>query len=404
MMKISKTKFLSYLTYLNIFLLISTFYSVYEPIVYVVSIVLISLTIAFGRFKIIGNNSVILILLIFSVLLSLLLSIDFKQSLIPSIYLCYLFFIAIVMAENIQNIVLLERFIFYTILGFLIFNFRNFFADFSDIRFSGVTGQPNALGLVAGTGVAITILYLYICNNIGYFQKIITFSVLFSGMYLVLISGSRGAFISLIVAIIYLSLKNFIKNIKFILIICMAGIIAYNVFYETINQSPIYNRLLALPSAVGFNLPSANVERDYEAAADDTRLNIADQAIEGFLAHPIWGNGISTFSHYSDFVYTHNSYLEIFYSLGIIGGFLYVLFLFKFLFIKITYEKSDLLIKKLVKGKNFIIIYFIIAGFSIPNFQNKSQIAIYTILLIMVVLIKKKFYFSNDYTYNKNLN
>lgn len=387
-MKINKNNTVNNIACLSIFILISTLYSSLDILAYIAFFLLFSVILATGKFKSINRIEVIFSALILSTMFSLIGSIDLSLSLVPSIYFLFIIIFSLTLGKSAVCIVDFEKILFFSVLGFIVLNLRSLFGDFTNVRFSGVAGQPNALGLISGTGFVISVAYLYLFAQSRRLSKPMAVLAISTSLFLIVSSGSRGAIISILVALLYLFLKNVRNNFKAIVSISVLLTTILVVFYDKIIELPLYSRLLAVPSALGLNLGGNNIEAEFANATDDTRIDIASTAFGAFLSSPIFGNGINTFSYFSEFVYTHNSYLEILFSQGLFGIIFYGSFLLYSLMDRSKNEK--VFFKKLVRSKKFVIIYFIFAGFSIPNFQNKSQIVVYSFILISILVSLQK--------------
>jgi|26BtaG_2_1085354.scaffolds.fasta_scaffold03053_6 O-antigen ligase len=387
-MKINKNNTVNNIACLSIFILISTLYSSLDILAYIAFFLLFSVILATGKFKSINRIEVIFSALILSTMFSLIGSIDLSLSLVPSIYFLFIIIFSLTLGKSAVCIVDFEKILFFSVLGFIVLNLRSLFGDFTNVRFSGVAGQPNALGLISGTGFVISVAYLYLFAQSRRLSKPMAVLAISTSLFLIISSGSRGAIISILVALLYLFLKNVRNNFKAIVSISVLLTTILVVFYDKIIELPLYSRLLAVPSALGLNLGGNNIEAEFANATDDTRIDIASTAFGAFLSSPIFGNGINTFSYFSEFVYTHNSYLEILFSQGLFGIILYGSFILYSLMDRSKNEK--VFFKKLVRSKKFVIIYFIFAGFSIPNFQNKSQIVVYSFILISILVSLQK--------------
>lgn len=384
-MKINKNDINNNIACLSVFILISTLYSGLDAIAYGAFTLLFLTLILLGSITSMTRAEVVFSLLILSTIFSLLTSIDFELSLLPSVYFLFVLLASVAISKSVNSLHSFEKLLFASLLGFIIFNLRNFSEDFSSLRFSGVVGQPNGLGLISGTGFTISTIYMYLFPKSRKIYKLVSLIVILTSFFLVISSGSRGALVSILIPLMYLFIKSIKNNFKTIIVLSISLFFVLNIFHDKLIQLPIYNRLLALPMALGWNIVNNNIDAEFATAADDTRVNLANIAFEAFLDKPIFGNGANTFSYFSEYVYTHNTYLEIIFSQGLVGTLAYTGFLIIILIKKPKYKNQ--LSVRMNKSKNFVLIYFILAGFSLPNFQNKSQIIIYSFLLITISLI-----------------
>lgn len=386
-MKIIKNNLIINLACLSLFVLISTLYSKFDIAAYVCFLFLITTMFFLGKLKVFNKIEFLYLLLVFCTILSLLNSIDIRVSLVPSVYFIFIIIFTLALSKSVMKYSDFEKLLFYGLLGFVVISIRSFSEDFSSIRFSGIAGQPNALGLISGTGFIISFAYIHLFSGLRKFSILVSIFVLIASFFLVLASGSRGALISIVVPMIYIFLNNIRRNFKIIFMLTVILISTFITFYDKITNLAIYSRMLLLPAAIGLDFSNEYTSSEFSSAEDDTRLSIADIAFNAFLEHPLLGNGINTFSYYSDFVYTHNTYLEILFSQGLLGILLFSFFIYSVLTTKPNYNTCYLL--KINKVKNFSLFYFIMAGFSIPNYQNKSQIIIYTLIIISTSFLYK---------------
>lgn len=395
-MRITKSKLLIILASINAFILTSTLYSSIDFVVYITFAIHFSILIFIGEFNKLRKTEFNFSLFLICILLSLVGSIDLSASLTPSFYIFYIMMFSLVLSKSITNIVDVERFLYFAMLGLIVFNLRNFlFSQDSQYRFEGVAGQSNALGLISGTGLMLGIAYLALFNSkYTSYTKITSITLILTSLILVILSGSRGAIVSVLLASIYFLARNFKYNFKIVVSLIVSLLMIIVFYWNKIIQLPIYSRILAIPSALGLENYGPEIDRKYKSAGDDIRLDIAESALEGFYDRPVFGNGLNTFNYYSDFNYTHSTHLEILFTLGLFGTvYFYILLLSAF---RATNNTKSYYYTKLTTTKDTIIVYFILAGISIPNYQNKSQVIIYAFLIISVNLISKNnlYYYS----------
>ena len=383
---------LYYFSLFSLFFLISSVYSAINIIFFPVVIFLFVL-ICVSSIKIRFNIPLVfyiyfILLLYFSLSWTMSLSNSLIQTVFISlIYLSILTFYFI-LSNEISKV---EKFIFIIVLGSIVVNFRNlllFFNDFSGLRFGGVTEQPNALALMSSTFLVLSILYLYLYKP-SPIKKILVFISLLLSAFFLIKSGSRGGVISsfLFVFMLYFSF-NKILNLKFISFLFLTiFLISYNFNY--ILEQPFFQRILLLPQALGldfFNyVPTTN---EYRFAADDTRVVLADIAINKYLENPLTGYGINSFGYFSEYNYTHNNFLEILFSLGFLGIFIFYFPLLMIFFHTFFIKENS--VKAYIKVLRALIIYYLISGMSIPNFQSKIQLFIIVLILCFYGIIFNK--------------
>lgn len=295
------------------------------------------------------------------------------------LYLTVFFLVALI-AGRLLNI---KVFLWFCILGFLVVNVRNILSPAEEIyRLGGVAGQPNTLGLISSAGAILSFFYFSLfsrqCSRI---EKVILVCTFTLSIYFLVRSGSRGAFISLVVPIILYSLRfKYLLRPRHLVFILSAVVLAA-AFIIKFSDAPLLSRLLLLPNALGIDLATgASVGQDYKNSADSSRVWIAELALTKFMDRPILGHGVGSFGYMSEFSYTHNAYLEMIFTLGIVGmllfyGPLVYMFLYSFSSRVVATDKD------MAVALRCLIVYFILAGLSIPNYQNKTQI--YILVLIV---------------------
>ncbi len=246
------------------------------------------------------------------------------------------------------------------------------------VRFGGIAEQSNALALLSSTFCVISVTYLYMYED-GFFKRNIVYLSLFISLFFLVISGSRGGVISFTVFLIILYFSKFSNflNLKFLAITSLLFLILiFNFSY--ISQLPFFQRLLLLPQALGFEFFDYEYDAALRMAADDTRINLADITFDKFFENPLLGYGIYSFGYFSEFSYTHNNFLEIIFSLGVLGVFLFY-FPFFYILLKTFLIKDDFL-SKYVMILRALIVYYLISGMSLPNFSSKIQLFVVVII------------------------
>lgn len=328
---------------------------------------------------------------IFMLLLSLFWTVNFNNSFIHTIFVC-LICVTIILFYFIINDSLekIEKFIYTIVIASILVNFRNFYFLVNDginLRFGGVADHPNGLALMSSTFAVINIVYLLLYKVSLNKKIIILFSLLLS-LFFLIISGSRGSIISFVI-FVFLACFSFsrIMNFKFILISILT------IFFTILNisyiiEQPFVQRIILLPQALGIDVfEYTPISNEYRFAAEDSRIVLANIAITKFLENPLTGYGINSFRYFSEYNYTHNNFLEILFSLGFFGVILFYLPLVIIFLHTFTLKNSS--IDKYIKVLRALIVYYIISGMSIPNFQSKVQLFIVVLILCFYSFIIK---------------
>src|SRR5699024_4707649 len=172
--------------------------------------------------------------------------------------------------------------------------------------------NPNTLGLIMVIGI-FCVFY-----NMQTSRKVVTFFLiflLFAFSYVIILSGSRKAFLSaVIIIILWLILKlktllvsrreNVIKGIVTLVLTFIIGIFLFNKF---VVDTLLFERLANLFDS-----------------GDNTRIEMYKESWLLFKDNPLLGVGMENFREVSSFNrYSHSTYAEMIASTGIIGVILY---------------------------------------------------------------------------------
>lgn len=195
--------------------------------------------------------------------------------------------------------------------NFITKDFYNSWFQRATVEFMGVHRDPNYVGAFIAP-LPIIIVYLSSISQIKH-KWVSVLSVVFTVVALVF-DGSRGALLS---ACIPLFLYYFfqIKSVKRKLYITIAGlIIIVGGCYIAIDY-----------------LPVQTIERLLFMQSGDTRSNLWVAALTGFTENPLIGKGLNSSTVYANAIagnHSHNMYIDILSTSGIIGFLLYSLLLF----------------------------------------------------------------------------
>lgn len=381
------------LIFLSLFLIVSTMYSPIDSIYFLC--ILIGALIFFNKSCKSFFDIPSLFYLYFSIWIlgSLIWTFSFSNSLKGTIFLFVsyvgvVFFYSIVKGDEFS----LRRILYFLTVGSLIVNLRNIYYYFvnndGSLRFSGIAEQPNSLGLLSSTLSIIILIYIKIYSKeFNYREKIIVYLSIFLCLIFLLLSGSRGSLLSVLIPCLYMYI-NYKKlfNIKYSLYLVFLSSIFY-IFWEEIYKLTFFQRILLLPQALGVNIFSnLDVSEEFSAASDDSRLDIFNLVVSAFQQSPFFGHGVGSFKYFSDYVYAHNSFLEILFSMGVVGVFLYYFPLFFIFYKSYLFRKN-----KYTESIKALFLFLIISGISIPSFQSKAHfLALFLYLSLYGILCNFK--------------
>ena len=192
-------------------------------------------------------------------------------------------------------------------------------------RIGGLLGDANQVGITLAFAATVAMYVLKTEAKIIYILPIILQG------YAILFTGSRTAFVLLLLAIvcnICISAYQYHWKIRYILLaaIIMAGII-YGIFYAVMNMEILYDILgIRIESFIAIMQGETT---SYQETSTQFRLIYMRRAFEWFLQSPLWGNGIGAFASYNDsfidgrYCFSHCDYTELLSALGLPGFILF---------------------------------------------------------------------------------
>ena len=231
--------------------------------------------------------------------------------------------------KNIDDFKKILRAFFYATLVLLVFVIVN--VDVSEIESSRLASSedpedalwnPNYLGLYFSLGCYAGFFSIFREKTFGAVHKIFYIVCVLCMITLILLSGSRGALLSLMIPLIVKNMYGGTNYIKKIFIVCV--ILA--LFYVLIMYVPILYNNIGVRVEEMFTILNGGDNSD----GDDSRKILILSGLMWFLEAPIIGIGINNFRVLSDqrlwyatAFYAHNNYVELMVDIGIIGTLLY---------------------------------------------------------------------------------
>lgn len=173
--------------------------------------------------------------------------------------------------------------------------------------------------------------------------------------FVIMLTGSRKAFLMLLIGVALLFYLNKVKTIsKKVLSIPIVIVILVLGFYLAINVPFLYEILGHRVESMISLLTSSESGLDYSSKI---RSEMIETGKALFVDRPFMGYGIGSYSKLSGFgVYSHNNYIELLVGLGIIGTVLYY----------------------------SIIIYIIIKLFKVRNLIDGNPLLVILLLLMVI--------------------
>lgn len=315
---------------------------------------------------------------------------DVAESRWITLFICFIFEIALYNymfhKQNFRSIAILivKGFGISLAIGIII-NFNSLLAGLRGLDSSGVIiagipiGQVNSVGIawVAGIGLVFSAVY-YSTKN----KRLLYF---YSGLFSVaiLLSGTRKAIGFIFVA--YFVTKLMRENdrneiLKILKNLFKAGIMAL-FFLLLVLKVPFFYDL------IGNRLESIFIYLNTGEGADDsfiTRINLANIAWDAIKQKPYFGWGLDNFKYvfYQEKYYTHNNFLEIAVSTGVVGFFLFYI-KYVYLFISMLKKRKTSIgdDKKISTALIIIFIAFVILEYWQVTYFSRKSLIIYVFIL-----------------------
>lgn len=234
---------------------------------------------------------------------------------------CFLVGVALISYTETKNEIL-NVFRYMIVSGLLLIIKIFITTPISDILARNMTGDfnPNTVGIKIAINLLIIFWFIKEKIHISSFYKLI--SVVF--IVMTVLTGSKKAIFVLaigIVLILFVYANNPLKVLKVLIVVCVGIGIGYwllmnnNFLYQTVGK-----RIEGMFNAYKYGSV-------YGDASTFERMNLIAEAMEAWRDQPWIGYGINTFSYISSLgMYTHNNYVELLFSLGIIGISIYYSF------------------------------------------------------------------------------
>nr|WP_290444294.1 O-antigen ligase family protein [Acinetobacter lwoffii] len=235
-------------------------------------------------------------------------------------------------------------------------------------RFRLESINPISLGHI---GVILSTLSIYLFKPSKYsLLSLINILSFILGVYLTILSNSRGPLIALCFILIFILTRKYRKF--FIVLPIFLFLLSFFLFYlysfiSTNYEIYTFDRFLSIGNSVN-NL-------------DDERFYLYKSAFNGFLNYPLFGYGLED---YKSGYYPHNYYIEAFMSTGFFGGVSFLLVSF-YLFFKSLFFEYKYLWVSIFYIDNFISGMFSGAIYSSANFWVSLA------LVFSLILYSKRF-------------
>ena len=311
----------------------------------------------------------------------------YKNNMIQIVAICLLLPTIIKSKEDFLKV--LKLLLFSLVYTSILIILRTPISDWGTGRIGTVVGMnPNFLGFRLAIGAMIALFFTYKNrkenNRIGIIKYLILFIII---SILVLFSGSKRALIILGVGFTCMELFNSKGRkliFKVITILCIGITVALSMFYNNKLYTTIGKRVEKFVWTI-VKGDAVNISDKDTSLVE--RTFYVDEAIKLFVENPILGCGGNNFRtkmreiSYKHVSYSHNNFVELLSTLGIIGFLIYYAFVVKTiikLFIN-TNKAGDELIATLL----FILMILI----SISDFATVSYVDEFNIIILCLASI-----------------
>ena len=193
--------------------------------------------------------------------------------------------------------------------------------NYTNVRSTGMFNNPNQLGYY---GVVLVSFSLFLRKDRFRLPELIALA---TGIWCVVASLSKGAFLSLMIQLIMCSIllderRNTKAILRRILLILVMGTVVYVFFFTDLVPFPAFERLLRMRTRI---LNMSN-ERDTDLGTGRGYARIAEMG-----AHFLWGMGEGNFGRFETMqgAEVHSTYASMMVCYGLIGISLLIFFLMK---------------------------------------------------------------------------
>lgn len=181
-------------------------------------------------------------------------------------------------------------------------------------RAEGFMPDPNRFGMAMASVASICIGLFYSSNKIWWL--LLTVILLITS----LTSGSRGALLGIIIATVTGALLLSKKQLKKTVVYLLAGSVCIFISINFFQKKTTNNNFQSIDRAVSI------VSEEEQPIDEESRFDIWSAVIKLWGKRPVFGYGLRGYKTRIN-LSSHNSYLEILASSGILGLFVYVLIL-----------------------------------------------------------------------------
>lgn len=146
---------------------------------------------------------------------------------------------------------------------------------------------------------------------------------------------SKGAILAFLIGLAIYCVLRFHRKYKLLIALVIGGIVFYFTLADQLVELLEDSRLSAILRIVGGELNQS------DEGSVGSRVVLIDKAMQDFSSHIFMGIGLANYS-FNEFVYPHNQHLEIFAEMGVVVGFIHVIF------VLLSFWRANILNKALI--------------------------------------------------------
>ncbi len=186
------------------------------------------------------------------------------------------------------------------------------------VRFIGTTVHPNIIGLLALFGILGSILLLQNAKNKVWIA--INIVNILGSYYVIILTASRSALL-IAGAIIFLYIFQLLLNPKSRFYLIVFGALGVVVFLSYVDMAKLAEHVsFAMERIAGI---FGTLQGQHADGSTAERLSFLHIMIGVFKENPFFGTGLNTSRVFLHGFYSHNNYIELLGTLGLIGFFIY---------------------------------------------------------------------------------
>jgi O-antigen ligase len=237
------------------------------------------------------------------------------------------------------------------------------------MRFIGTTTHPNTIGLMALFGILGSILLLQSAKNRAWI--LLNLVNILAALYIIILTASRSSLlISGLIILLYV-VQLFLNPKSRIYLFIFAGVITL-LFLYFVDLDKLAEHVKFMMERMAGIL--GTFDGQHADGSTTERLLFIQIMMDVFKENPFIGTGVNTSRVFLHGFYTHNNYVEILGTLGIIGLFIY-------------YSAYTHLAWKISQVRDFWTKYYLMAFALVIIFYDFAAVTFYSKVILMMLLV-----------------